>query len=145
MTRISRQIPPTVAIDSISSVNHSLKVVKKPEPIRQSSEVIDQLRPLLEKQIEEALAQIKECQEDLVQTSSGESLEDRTHQTKEEITSLLAIQQGKLVAAQSALDLIPKGKYGVCTKTGELIPLDRLLVCPTATTCCPPPPGRTRV
>lgn len=67
---------------------------------------------------------------------SFEVVENASESSSKENNSILAERQNKLINnIDNALILIKKGTYGICRITGVLIPEDRLLVAPFATTC----------
>lgn len=67
--------------------------------------------------------------------SSLKSLEDSADLQAKEDNALLASRQEKFLnGLKNALDRINRGTYGICQKTGKLIPKERLRVVPHATT-----------
>ncbi len=67
----------------------------------------------------------------------GGALEEAADEV-EEYSTLLPLEfnlELKLRNIDSALEKIKKGKYGICEKCNKSIPLERLKIYPSATTC----------
>lgn len=126
MTQISQAIPKDVPV---AVVEEEVPVV---DILRHPTKLLREMHSLLEKKRADATSLIAGYREDLKQTFDDE---ERTHHSKEELTSLIEIQNLMIQDIDDALDRIRNKQYGICTRTRKLIPLDRLLACPTARTC----------
>ncbi len=114
------------------------------------TERIESLRRLLEHERTIALERIREyrtAQEQEALSSPGDELDfARALADVETHASLIERVEDRLSAIDSAFDLLGRGRYGICAGCGEEIPVERLKVLPSATSCvdCQEARGRVR-
>jgi RNA polymerase-binding transcription factor len=107
------------------------------EPLK--NERIHSLRLLLNDEREAALARVREYrseQRDEAGSPPGDELDEaRALADIETEASLIERAEERLRSIDFALDLLEQGRYGICTKCGEEIPLQRLKILPFAAYC----------
>lgn len=71
------------------------------------------------------------------ESGSPEDMGDNTLETETAQTNMALISEHEkmLVEVEAALSKMSEGKYGICDRTGEWIPEDRLRAYPAASTC----------
>jgi DnaK suppressor protein len=100
---------------------------------------LDALRELLNHQRNQALAQIREYRRDQEQEATqppGDEMDvARSLADVETHASLIDRIEERLKAIDFAFDRLEQGRYGICAKCGEDIPVERLRALPFAAYC----------
>lgn len=122
MTAISQKVPatPLAPVSSNTVTKHPPKV-------------LNEMKKALEGRKHAVLASIETYKESLLEIKDEK--EEGSHLMKEELSSLLGYEEKRLSEITDALIRIENETYGICEKTKQLIPWERLIACPTATTC----------
>lgn len=112
------------------------------EKTRYSDSELVEFRELIEKKLEEARADLKDYQDQILKKNSGSSdtdykfngLEDSSLLVEREYLSQQASRQAKFIShLEKALIRIENKTYGICRETGKLISKERLRIVPHAT------------
>ena len=103
------------------------------------NERISSLQQMLNNERESALARVHEYrteQQEEAGSPSGDELDEaRALADIETEASLIERAEERLRSIDFALDLLEQGRYGICAKCGEDIPLERLKILPFAAYC----------
>ncbi|MBQ0086001.1 MAG: TraR/DksA family transcriptional regulator [Prevotella sp.] len=115
------------------------------EKKRYSDEELEEFRAVINDKLALAKSDLKEMQEvlrnrngnDVTDTSPTYKIleEGSSTQTKEELTQMAERQQKFIRGLEAALIRIENKTYGISRISGKLIPRERLLAVPHATTC----------
>lgn len=112
------------------------------EKTRYSDSELVEFRELIESKLEEARADLKDYQDQILKKNSGSSdtdykfngLEDSSLLVEREYLSQQASRQAKFIShLEKALIRIENKTYGICRETGKLISKERLRIVPHAT------------
>lgn len=114
--------------------------MEKTEKTRYTDEELKEFQEILLTKLKKALSSFnllnEAAQEIELSPVAFKILEEGSLFESKQIATILASHQGKIIPhLQAALYRIEKKTYGICFKTGKLIPRERLLACPVATTC----------
>ncbi len=118
--------------------------------MRAETQRIETLRRLLEHERTFALEKVREyraAQDQEALSSPGDELDfARALSDVETHASLIERAEDRLVAIDSAFELLERGHYGICARCQEEIPLERLKALPFAILCvdCQEKRGRIR-
>ena len=110
-------------------------VSRKSPALRQPMKILKEMQQVLQARAVVAENLIKEYGDALKSSGEGGFQEEGEQASKEELTTLLELQTRNLSDIKDALLRIQHRTYGVCKQTKQLIPWERLVACPTATTC----------
>ncbi len=107
---------------------------------RYSKEVLSEFKSLLVKKQEIAEAEAAKLLQELnrlreEETEAFRFMETPSDDSPAELKVALQRQQKILMATQFALQRIENGVYGICSVTGNLIPVERLRAIPYTTVC----------
>jgi DnaK suppressor protein len=108
--------------------------------VRYSDQELSEFKAILLEKLEEAKKSFAEqnewCSEIELPPVAFKILKEGSAYEAKEITGQLAGRQSKFrEKIEAALYRIDKKTYGICFVSGKLIPKERLLACPIATTC----------
>jgi len=113
------------------------------EKTRYTESELQEFREVIEKKVEQALAELKEVQDQIThqgkfgsddQDYKFKGLEDGTGTSEREYLAQMAQRQTKFIDhLKKALIRIENGTFGICRETGKLIAKERLLAVPHAT------------
>ena len=112
------------------------------EKTRYSDSELQEFRELIESKLEEARADLKDYQDQILKKNSGSSdtdykfngLEDSSLLAEREYLNQQASRQAKFIShLEKALIRIENQTYGICRETGKLIAKERLRIVPHAT------------
>lgn len=116
------------------------------EPVENAR--VRSLRQFLNTERESALARVHEYRSEQLEeagTPPGDELDEaRALADIETEASLIERAEGRLRSIDRALDFLDHGRYGVCAKCGEEIPLERLKILPFTAYCIDCERKRTR-
>ncbi len=108
------------------------------EKLRYSDEELQEFKQLILEKLNAAQAEFDALRESIANSSnrSLKGLEDGAFVYNREAMAAHCERQRKyIINLQNALLRIQNGVYGVCRKTGKLIPKERLRAVPHATLC----------
>ncbi len=112
------------------------------EKTRYTEQELAEFRELIEKKLQKAREEFDSLRETVMNTSGVDdtsptfkALEEGADTLEKEHAARMAERQRKFIQnLQAALARIENGTYGICRITGKLIPRERLLAVPHATT-----------
>ncbi len=111
----------------------------KTHPLRYSKEDLEEFETLLSKKLEQTNQELTHLKNSILRTASGydsnhkaaKPLEDGANALeKEQLNQLAARIQRYKIQLENAMIRIKNGTYGICIKTGKLIPKARLRAVP---------------
>lgn len=113
-------------------------------PVRYSDEELQEFKELITRKLEEARSQYAALRKAITHSISNDPdgdtpnfnpIEDGAASLAREEASVLAQRQYKFIQSlEAALVRIEQKTYGICRVTGQLIPRERLMLVPHATT-----------